>query len=309
MQPLLSLRQRLARARQQRRDARDERTQWLQWFLLVGLRPREAWSHPDPAGLIPLWPPVDTFWADPFAWSMEGRRFIFLEEYPFHTWRGRISVLELGADLRPLGPAQPVLDEDRHLSYPFLFEFEDELYMVPEAAVSRRVDLYRCQSFPYHWTRVGTLIDGLQVADATLFAHEGRWWLFCSGRQGRARLNNSLLAFHADSPLSKRWVPHARNPLVRDYGGGRPGGRIFVDDKGQLLRPAQNSVPRYGHGLVLKQVQLLNPQQYRERQVWQATGTEAGGWLALHHLDWHQGLLVMDAQRLIPRLAQGVMTS
>lgn len=301
MQPLLGIHQRLARARQKRRDAKDERTQWLQWFLLVGLRAREAWSHPDPAGLIPLWPPADTFWADPFAWSMEGRRFIFMEEYPFHTQRGRISVLELGADLTPLGPALPVLDEDRHLSYPFLFVFEDELYMVPEAAASRRVDLYRCESFPDHWSRVGTLIEGLQVADATLFEHEGRWWLFCSVRQGRARLNNSLIAFHADSPLSHCWIPHARNPLVRDYGGGRPGGRVFVDEGGRLLRPAQNSVPSYGHGLVLNQVEALTPEHYRERRVWQATGAATGGWRALHHLDWHQGLLVMDAQHLIPR--------
>jgi hypothetical protein len=188
------------------------------------------------------------------------RRFIFLEEYPCHTQRGRISVLELGADLTTSGTGPvPVLDEDRHLSYPFLFSFEGELYMVPESAASRRVDLYRCQSFPDRWTHVRTLIAGLQAADATLFEHEGRWWLFCSARQGRARLNNSLLAFHADSPLSDRWLPHARNPLVRDYGGGRPGGRVFVDEQGRLLRPAQNSVPRYGHGLVLNQVQALTP--------------------------------------------------
>ncbi|MBP8284739.1 MAG: hypothetical protein KAX46_12635 [Chromatiaceae bacterium] len=301
MQPLLGLHARLVRARQKRRDAQDERSQWPQWFLLAGLRKREAWSHPDPAGLTPLWPPVDTFWADPFAWSRGGRRFIFLEEYPYHTQRGRISVLELGADLMPLGPALAVLDEDRHLSYPFLFRFEDEIYMVPESAASRRVDLYRCQSFPDRWTRVGTLIEGLQAADATLFEHEGRWWLFCSARQGKARLNNSLLAFHADSPLSDRWLPHAHNPLVRDYGGGRPGGRVFVDEQGRLLRPAQNSVPRYGHGLVLNQVQALTPELFRERRVWRTTGAASGGWRALHHLDWHQGLLVMDAQRLIPR--------
>ena len=301
MPSLLGLHARLVRARQKRRDAQDERSHWPQWFLLAGLRVREAWSHPDPAGLTPLWPPADSFWADPFAWSLGERRFIFLEEYTCHTQRGRISVLELGADLRPLGPAQSVLDEDRHLSYPFLFSFEGELYMVPESAASRRVDLYRCQSFPDRWTHVRTLIAGLQAADATLFEHEGRWWLFCSARQGRARLNNSLLAFHADSPLSDRWLPHARNPLVRDYGGGRPGGRVFVDEQGRLLRPAQNSVPRYGHGLVLNQVQALTPEHYRERRVWQTTGAASGGWRALHHLDWHQGLLVMDAQRLIPR--------
>jgi hypothetical protein len=298
---LRGLGQRLARAGQQGRDARDEVAHWAQWFLLAGLRSRAVWANPDPATLSPLWPPADTFWADPFAWSVGERRFIFLEEYPFPTQRGRISVLELGANLAPLGPALPVLDEDRHLSYPFLFRFEDELYMVPESAASRRVDLYRCQSFPDRWTRVRTLIGGLQAADATLFEHEGRWWLFCSARQGRARLNNSLLAFHADSPLSDHWIPHRRNPLVQDYGGGRPGGRVFVDDQGRLLRPAQNSVPRYGYGLVLNQIEVLTPGRFCERRVWGATGAVTGGWRAMHHLDWHQGLLVMDAQRLIPK--------
>lgn len=301
MNPLRRLRQTLARAMMKRRDERDERTRWPQWFLLAGRRERSAWCIPDPAGLTPLYPPADRFWADPFAWSAAGRQVIFMEEYPFHTARGRISVLELGADLKPLGPAAPVLDEDRHLSYPFLFSFQGELYMVPESAASRRVDLYRCHIFPCGWTRVGTLLQGLQAADATLFEHQCRWWLLCSARQGRARINDSLFAFHADSPLSDRWTPHPGNPLVRDYAGTRPAGRVFLDQSGRLLRPAQVSVPRYGYGLALNEVLELTPERLRERRLWQTTGAASGGWRAMHHLDWHDGLMVMDAQRLVAR--------
>lgn len=284
-----------------RRDARKERTAWPQWFLLAGLRARAAWSDPDPAGLIPLYPPEDCFWADPFAWSEAGRRFVFVEEYPLHTRRGRISVLELGGDLAPLGPAVPVLDEGRHLSYPYLFRFDGDLYMVPESAASQRVDLYRCVSFPERWRLVRPLLDGIQAADATLFEHEGRWWLLCSARQGQARFNDSLFAFYADSPLSDRWTPHAGNPVLRDFDGARPGGRAFVDPQGRLLRPAQVSVPRYGYGLAIKEVLELTPEHFRERRIWCATGQASGDWYAMHHLDWHQGLMVMDAQRLIPR--------
>ena len=194
----------------------------------------------------------------------------------------------------------PVVDEPRHLSYPFLFSFEGELYMVPESAASHRVDLYRCTDFPHAWTRMGTLMSGIQAADSTLFEHEGRWWLFCAARLGRTRLNESLLAFYADSPLSNRWTPHAGNPLIRDYSGGRPGGRIFRSDNGQLIRPAQSSVPRYGFGLCLNAILALSPNHYAERRIWAATGEASGGWRAMHHLDWHEGLMVMDAQRLIP---------
>ena len=301
MKALQQIRQRLARAWQKHRDERDERTRWPQWFLLAGQRERNAWCIPDPAHLTPLYPPADCFWADPFAWSQAGQRFIFMEEYPFHAGRGRISALELGADLKPLGPAVPVLDEDRHLSYPFLFSFQGDLYMVPESAAARRVDLYRCHRFPFGWTRAGTLLAGLQAADATLFEHQGRWWLLCSARLGRARLNDSLFAFHADSPLSDRWTPHTANPLVRDYAGARPAGRVFVDQSGRLLRPAQVSVPRYGYGLALNEVLELTPERFRERRIWAASGSASGGRRALHHLDWHEGLMVMDAQRLVPR--------
>ena len=301
MKALRRIYQRLARAMAKRRDERDERTHWPQWFLLAGRCERAAWCAPDPARLTPFYPPAACFWADPFAWSQAGRRFIFMEEYPFHRGRGRISALELGADLNPLYPAVPVIDEDRHLSYPFLFSHDGDLYMVPESAATRRVDLYRCHRFPFGWTRVSTLLAGIQAADATLFEHLGRWWIFCSARLGQARLNDSLFAFHADSPLSDRWTPHTGNPLVRDYTGARPGGRVFVDHRGRLLRPAQVSVPRYGYGLALNEVLELTPEHFRERRIWYASGPASGGRRAMHHLDWHDGLMVMDAQRLVPR--------
>ena len=301
MRSLKRLYQTSARGLQKRRDERAERTHWPQWFLLAGERGRDDWSAPDPGGLKPLLPPADRFWADPFAWSDAGRRFIDLEEFPFATGRGRISALELGADLNPLGPAVPIIDEDRHLSYPFLFSFDGDLYLVPESAVSGRVDLYRCQLFPFGWTRVGTLLAGIRAADATLFEHQGRWWLFCSARLGQARINDSLFAFHAESPLADRWTAHVGNPLVRDFSRGRPGGRVFIDGQGRLLRPAQDSVPRYGYGLGLHEILELTPERYRERPVWHANGAASGGWRAMHHLDWHEGLMVMDAQRLIPR--------
>ena len=301
MTPLRRLRQRLARELRKRADRREEQAHRPQWLLLVGLRGAGSRCRPDPGGLAPILPPEDRFWADPFAWSQGGRHYIFCEEYPFDTRRGRISVLTLDPDLSPQGPAVPVIDEPRHLSYPFLFEHQGTLYMVPESARSRRVDLYRCAEFPHRWVFERSLMTGIEAADATLVEHQGRWWLFCAARQGKVRINESLFAFHAASPLSDRWTPHPRNPLVLDYGGGRPAGRIFRDGSGSLIRPAQDCVPRYGYGLVLSRIETLTTERYAERPIWRINGESAGGWRALHHLDWHAGLLVMDAQRLIPK--------
>ncbi len=235
--------QRIARRIGRLRDDREESGKQLQWFLLAGWRDRADWPRPEPAALTPIYPPDDAFWADPFAWSDAGRHFVFFEEYPFRSRLGRISCIELDRNARPVGGATPVIDEPWHLSYPFLLAFDGSLYMVPESSASKRIDLYRCVSFPFHWRRERTLIAGIRAADATLFEHDGRWWLFCAARLGRARLNDSLFAFHASSPLSDRWVPHERNPLVRDYERGRPAGRIFRDAGGTTAAPVAELRP------------------------------------------------------------------
>lgn len=294
-------RQKRARHAGQRADRKQEQGLRKQWCLLAGRCDLAALGSPPPlADLVPLYPPSTAFWADPFVWSRDGRCCVFFEDLPFASERGRISCIELDEQARPLGEARPVIEEPYHLSYPFLLEHDGELYMIPEKSAAKRVDLYRCIDFPGRWERARTLVEGIPISDATLFEHEGRWWLFCAMRTKRLRLNETLFAFYADSLWSENWTPHAANPLVRDFSRARPAGRVFRDESGRLLRPAQDCVRRYGHGISLNEVLALSPSRYEERRVWRIGGDQVGEWRALHHMDWHQGVLVMDAQRLIP---------
>jgi hypothetical protein len=281
-------------------DEREERGRFRQWFLLLGPCASGSRSAPDPKGLRAVYPPDQAFWADPFLWSGGGRRFVFFEEFRFATGRGRISALELDAQARPVGESFPVVSEAYHLSYPFLFAFDGELYMLPEKKAAGRLDVYRCRAFPGLWSLERTLIDHSGLVDANLFEHGGRWWLFAAARAKRSRINETLLAFHADAPLSRHWTPHPGNPLVSDFERGRPGGRVFTDDLGRLLRPAQDCVRRYGYGLGINQITQLSPSSFAEHRIWYASGQRAGGWRAMHHMDWHGGILAMDAQRLLP---------
>ena len=66
------------------------------------------------------------------------------------------------------------LETGYHLSYPFLLEFEGELYMIPEQGASGRLRCYRCVEYPLGWRWHCTLFDE-PLADATLFRHDGDW--------------------------------------------------------------------------------------------------------------------------------------
>lgn len=288
------------RRKGRRQDKIDEQGMRQQWFLLAGADP-DINLMPDPKQLNPLYPPANTFWADPFLWQQDGRYFIFFEDFPFATWRGRISVLEVDAQGRQLSEPVPVIEEPYHLSYPFLFEYDGQLYMMPEKCSQMRVDIYRCDEFPHKWSVVNTVIDKLKIVDSTLIEHDGRWWLFAAAKQGRVRINESLFAFYADSPLSQQWTAHPANPLVRDLTRGRPAGRIYQNSQGELLRPSQDCLRRYGYGIHLNNISELSTTSYQEQSIWHISGDKVSPpWRAIHHLDRHKGMMVMDAQRLIP---------
>jgi hypothetical protein len=292
--------QQRARRRGARQDRIDERGRRRQWFLLAGHRPRLDPAQLDIAALHPLYPPEDQFWADPFIWRHNGHTVCFFEALTFRNKRGHIRAWPLDERARPVGESFAVIDRPYHLSYPFVFGYEDGLYMIPESSETRRVELYGCVGFPDRWELIRPLFERRFLCDCTLFEHAGLWWLFCAGAKGRLRVNETLFAFHTHDPLGNRWTPHAGNPIVRDFSGARPAGRIQPDATGRLLRPAQDCIPRYGHGLSLNEITELSPEHYVERRVWYGNGPSVGGWRGLHHLDWQHGLLVMDAQRLVP---------
>ncbi|MGE5615430.1 MAG: hypothetical protein ACM3X5_00800, partial [Bacillota bacterium] len=165
-----------------------------QWSLAFRFTPDESWEG-SLDGFFRLVPPPDRFWADPFPLSVDGRHFIFFEELPFKTGKGHISVVEVDRDGRASQPVV-VLERDYHLSYPFLVQDAGTLYMVPETAFNRTVEIYRCDEFPYRWHREKVLLDNVFSADATFFRAPAswgsaeRWWMFANVGSDGVEIND-----------------------------------------------------------------------------------------------------------------------
>ena len=75
--------------------------------------------------------PRGHFLADPFVISNNNNNFIFLEDYSFKNKKGVINVYQVNENhYKCLGT---VLEEEFHLSYPFVFKFKNKFFMVPES--------------------------------------------------------------------------------------------------------------------------------------------------------------------------------
>lgn len=195
------------------------------------------------------------FFADPFLWAHEDRTFLFLEEFPYATGRGILSVAEMDRSGRISQP-RPILEQDCHLSYPQVFDHAGTIWMVPETSGRGTVELWRAERFPDDWRLHCVLLEGVDLADATIQEIDGRWWMFGTAR---CRWGSSWDALHVyvAPALEGPWSPVSSDPQVVDVRAARPGGRMIRDGAG-WLRPVQDSSKGYGCGLALARVDRLD---------------------------------------------------
>lgn len=148
-----------------------------QWAILIarqGNKEFPLWS--DFHALIP---PRNYFWADPVPWIHNNQYYIFYEEFPFATNRGYIACITLDKSMNIISN-QAVLQRPYHLSYPFIFEYNNNLYMLPETNENKTVEVYRCIGFPDCWELEKVTVSDIPVVDATLFEANNKWWLFAN---------------------------------------------------------------------------------------------------------------------------------
>ena len=264
------------------------RAQWQMGYYFASEN-IDAAQRPD--RLHRLVPPRDRDWADPFVVQRGGRRIIFFEEMPYSTGKGHISAIEILPNGEP-GPARMVLDRPYHLSYPFVFEWNGELYMLPETAQNRTIELYRCEEFPSRWTLQRVLLENISAFDATLWRQDDRWWLFVNVAEAGASPSEELHLYSSDSPLGS-WTPHPANPVISDARYARSAGPLFVRD-GVLYRPSQDCSSAYGNAVSVNRVEVLDLHSYRERPV----GRIHAGWypdmLGLHTFSSTGSMRVID---------------
>ncbi|HEU4870821.1 MAG TPA: hypothetical protein VFT08_08230 [Pyrinomonadaceae bacterium] len=260
-----------------------------QWALAYRFRSGPSDANNTLYRFKTLLPPKDRFWADPIAIKADDHYYVFIEEFPYASAKGHISVIELDRKGVVSGPRK-VLERDYHLSYPFVFKWNDGYYMIPETAGNKTVELYRAKSFPFVWQLEKVLMTDVRAKDATLAEVDGTWWMFVS--MAEHSIPDELYLFSAPSPLGP-WTPHKRNPVKSDVRGSRPAGGLF-EWNGQAYRPAQDSSGRYGYAISINRVVQLDHDQFREEHVSSILPNWRDDLLATHTISIADELTVVD---------------
>jgi hypothetical protein len=234
------------------------------------------------------------FFADPFVVKQGGRTICFTEEHSYNKGRAHIAAIELFEDgtYRYLGC---VIEELFHLSFPYIFHYEDELYMMPESSEADAIRLYRCSQFPLQWEYVKEVKSAVSAVDSMLFAYQNRWWLFSNMSTSKENEHAStLMAFYAKSPLDDIWHEHKLNPIVFNSEIARNGGILEMGTNTPIRVRQKQSFNQYGSSFSLAKITDLTPSSFCEEKISEVLPTFFKDIKGCHHLHSNGEFTVYD---------------
>ena len=225
------------------------------------------------------------FVADPFLLRVGEMWHMFFEVYNFDTDRGEIA-WATSPDGLIWEYQKIVLHESFHLSYPYVFEWQGEYFMIPETHQAESVRLYRARSFPSDWVCNDILLQGHRFNDSSIFFNRGRWWLL--SETNPALMHDTLRLYHAPD-LRGPWQEHPRSPIINGNPHiARPAGRVVVSDD-RIFRFAQDCSPTYGTKIRAFEITELSLTTYREKPASRRPlfGPSWRRWTqgGMHHID------------------------
>jgi hypothetical protein len=226
---------------------------------------------------------VDTL-AHPFMVVTKSRYYLFFTAKDLKTDKGGIGLAE-SKNGRDWKFRRTVIHESFVLSHPYVFQWKNDYYMIPEGHTEPSVRLYKAIDFPDKWEYQGDLLKDDHYISPTLVQFKDMWWLF-TVRPG----NKTLRLFYAPD-LKGPWTEHPLSPVVKDdLNTARPAGRPFVID-GVLYRLAQDCYPTYGNQVLAFRITDISPTTYSETMIeTPIVKASSNGWNAeaMHHVDVHQ---------------------
>ncbi len=198
------------------------------------------------------------YWAaDPFIISNENQDYLFFEMYDRFKGKGVIGyrIIENGR----VGKMKVAYEATTHLSFPFVFKYNGDIYMLPENAKGKELVLLKATNFPQEWEIAQKWLAGKSVCDSVLFRLGKDVFMFTQEFEKDYKLD-CLNAYIYDNGV---WRPCDNNLIVQDISNARMAGDIIFEEN-KVIRVAQNCQGTYGKGIKFNYLKFLSSEEYRE---------------------------------------------
>lgn len=203
------------------------------------------------------------WYADPILYKYDKKIYIFYEAFNKKKKYGEIGVATVIN--KNIVDQQIIINEPFHMSYPFVFNFKNKIYMIPETSSVKKLLLYESVGFPYKWKLSKVLMDNIELSDATILKYQDKMYIFVSKLLCTSPYSDELLLYTLDNEFNL--IPHKGNPIISNNEFSRPAGRVFKYNR-KLVRVSQDcSNGEYGKALKFNEIIDISDNVYQEKNI------------------------------------------
>ena len=226
----------------------------------------------------------DRWFADPFILDVtDSEILVLVEEYRYETDKGRIALLVVDKQRYELKSLEIVLEEETHLSFPAIWREHGNVFIYPESWKSGKLSLYELKDGRCNPVAKQVLCEEA-MADAIMTERFGKLQLFSVCENDKLRVydfNHQIQRFvlSFEKPFGKATARNAGD---------------FFEYKGEVYRPAQVCVDRYGEALEIQKVICDDDENFcfvPYKTLWSSHDSLDIG---LHTLNSFKGVVVID---------------
>jgi hypothetical protein len=237
--------------------------------------------------------PKKEFWADPFFIDFENIKYVFFENYDYKLKIGKISSGKILDN--KIVEVRDSLVKDYHLSYPFIYQKDGDMFMIPETSKNKRLEVYKCDHFPEKWSLYSTAFHGEEIIDCNVYSdRDNKTWLFLNKKKHESDNCSDLYIYLVDSLKFNKITPHKLNPVITDATRARNAGPIFSYEE-KIFRPSQININgQYGSGINFNEILNLSITNYKERIYKKYLPDLYLNYTGLHHIHFNKDFSVFD---------------
>ena len=206
----------------------------------------------------------NAWFADPFLFENESTTYLICEEFSLAKKKGQIVYSILDDKGKPKS-WKSLLVCDYHLSFPTIFEWKGEYWLLVESSQANRVDCYplTLNQGNIHLGERNTLISERCLLDPVMLIRDGVMYLFATEYHSGSKV---LRMYVSKVLVENSFEEHPMSPI--SYGDERArNGGVFFEKEQALYRVSQTANFDYGDGLMFFKVSELSETKYSESKV------------------------------------------
>lgn len=237
------------------------------------------------------------FWkADPFLITYKGVHYLFFEYYDRFQRKGVLAFQKIEED-GSLSKEHICYELRTHLSYPYVFVENEQLYCIPESYQENKLLLLKFNETTEKFELDCVLIDNVAMVDTSIIEYAEERYLSTT-----PKLENDYKSQMNIYSWRKDCLPQLlyKNPLINDPSIARNGGKPFLYKK-KLYRISQDCSIYYGGGINILEIDLLDRAEYKEHLICKIKADEVkvNGSIfdGIHTYNFDQNYEVIDCKR------------